>query len=100
VTVTEAYELGVARLRKPYWNEFAHIDLPPVNADGLHGSWAVMVDPPSQQTLNIPPHKYLLAAFDGMIDPDSEQFDEWTPPPRYEELFGRVPDYADHWKQS
>jgi hypothetical protein len=98
MTVDEAYDRGITRLRKAQWNEFAHLDLPPADARGLHGPWAVLVDPPAQKARGFEPERILLLNSKYGIDTAREQFEEWTPPARYEELFGRVPNYADHWK--
>ena len=43
MTFRDAWINGVERIRKPFWNEFAYLELPPT-CNGLRGSWCTLVD--------------------------------------------------------
>jgi hypothetical protein len=94
MTVNQAYESGVRQIRQYPWNEFAHIDLPPMK-DGLHGPWAVLVDPCCGTNKGI---KVMLLGIPGGINPNIEEFEPWVKPERYEELFGAELSWQDQWR--
>lgn len=50
MTIQEAVQAGISRVRLPHWAADAYIDLP-LLPDGRCGPWATVVDPSGQETL-------------------------------------------------
>ena len=44
MTINEAITQRRAAVRKPTWNPTARLELPMLDADGLHGLWATLRD--------------------------------------------------------
>lgn len=49
MTYREACIRNVERIRKPYWNEYAYLELPKRiiggSCDGVRGPWCTLIDP-------------------------------------------------------
>jgi hypothetical protein len=48
MTINEAKNKGLKKVRKPYWNEQAYLEIGYVSA-GVYGPWATLIDPPAQR---------------------------------------------------
>ncbi len=53
MTLREAMRDGIKRVRKPYWNATASLELPEVNEQGRHGPWCTLRDLGTESTLLI-----------------------------------------------
>lgn len=74
MTMTEARERKLTRIRKPYWNPQAHLVLTHDPEFG-YGPWVTLVDPPGQAAIGTGPQNLLaMQADDG--EEDWEPFEE------------------------
>lgn len=106
MTIREAVERGVGRLRKPAWHSYAHIEIyftrrglalgnygsvPAGEGELYHGPWMKLFDPPSKLALGRAPYEYDLIPSFGVDDQD---FEEWTVPEDYGRFAPLVQDQA------
>jgi hypothetical protein len=93
MTLHEAIDKKIARVRTEPWNEYSHVLLP-----DFHGPWAKLVDPCSNLALGkAADHvdSIIMVAVPDRIsfDPNEDIWDEWVPPADYVERFGEPPKY-------
>lgn len=92
MTLNEAIDKKIRRVRVEPWNEYAHVLLPDFN-----GPWAKLVDPPSNLAIGKKANhtdSILMVKSDCIsFDPHEDIWMEWMPPADYVERFGELPVY-------
>jgi hypothetical protein len=98
MTLHQAIDKNIERVRTEPWNKYAHALLP-----NFQGPWAKVVDPCGNFGTGKPydhAMAVLMVKMDGFLsfDPNEDVWEEWKMPDDYVERFGHPPTYKETFR--